>query len=171
MIPFLSKSLRILAIGPSPQCHFSRRRSAAWMASSRVDTLMPFIGFLNRVGNPASFSFVRYCSDQNESFASRACNSSSDNLPLEVVRSIGISILRLDPSKYSSLILRALAMACKASRLGRMMPFSYREMLCLVMAPLVRSTSLSMLSPIICRASRNLIENDSLIIIVSFLIC
>ena len=171
MIPFLSKSLRILAIGPSPQCHFSRRRSAAWMASSRVDTLVPFTGFLNWVGKPASFSFVRYCSAQNESFASRACNSSSDNLPLEVVRSIGISILRLVPSKYSSLILRALAMACRAPRLGRMMPFSYREMLCLVMAPLVRSTSLSILSPIIRRASRNLIENELLVIFIRPFIC
>ena len=171
MMPFLSKSLRMLAMGPSPQCHFSRRRLDDWMASSSVDILVPFIGFLNWVGKPASFSLARYCSAQNESFASRACNSSSDTFPLEVVRSIGTSILRLVPSKYASLILRALAMACRASRLGRMMPFSYREMLCLVMAPLVRSTSLSMLSPIICRASRNLIENESLVIIVSSLIC
>ena len=29
---------------------------------------------------------ARYCSAQKESFASRDCNSSSDNLPLEVVR-------------------------------------------------------------------------------------
>lgn len=81
-----------------------------------------------------------------------------------------IFYLHIDPFEISFANAKGFAQCHHSIALGCMMPISYRDTLCLMMASPVRSTSLSILGPIISLASRYLMRNKSIAILMVILV-